>query len=157
MCGPAIAKNMWNPRWRPRMAGDDRLIAKILIMTIQVNLVPNRSETWRGNTNSAELSLLKFLLLAYHHHWAILGRHLGFHIFFHNGLLGGRTTFFTAGLFLDQILNVISFQKSISLPWHNSILIDLWFTLWKLETAAILPCQSSTKSTETTPFKLRCF
>jgi len=43
---------------------DDRLIAKILIMTIQVDLVPNRSETLRGNTNSAELSLLKFLLLA---------------------------------------------------------------------------------------------
>jgi len=46
---------------------DDRLIEKILIMTIQVDLVPNCSETWRGNTNSAELSLLKILLLAYHH------------------------------------------------------------------------------------------
>jgi len=46
---------------------DGRLIAKISITTIQVNLVPNRSETWRGNTNSAELALLKFLLLAYHH------------------------------------------------------------------------------------------
>jgi len=29
---------------------DGRLIAKILITTIQMNLVPNRSETWRGNT-----------------------------------------------------------------------------------------------------------
>jgi len=46
---------------------DGRLIAKILITTIPVNLVPNCSETWRGNTNSAELALLKFLLLAYHH------------------------------------------------------------------------------------------
>jgi len=46
---------------------DGRLIAKILIMTIQVDLVPNNSETWSGNTNSAELLLLKFLLLAYHH------------------------------------------------------------------------------------------
>jgi len=46
---------------------DGRLIAKILITTIQVDLVLNRSEMWRGNTNSAELSLLKFLLLAYHH------------------------------------------------------------------------------------------
>ena len=39
-------------------------MAKILITTIQVNLVPNHSETWRKQ--------LKFL-----------GRHLGFHIFFH--------------------------------------------------------------------------
>ena len=46
---------------------DSKLKEKILITTIQVNLVPNHSETWRGNTNSAELSLLKFLLLAYHH------------------------------------------------------------------------------------------
>jgi len=46
---------------------DGRLIAKILISTIQVDLVPNHSETWRGNTNSAELALLKFLVLAYHH------------------------------------------------------------------------------------------
>jgi len=29
---------------------DGRLIAKILIMTIQVNVVLNRSETWRCNT-----------------------------------------------------------------------------------------------------------
>jgi len=36
-------------------------MAKILIMTIQVNLVPNPGE---GNT---ELSLLKFLVLIYHH------------------------------------------------------------------------------------------
>jgi len=42
-----------------------------------------------GNTNSPELSLLKFLPLAYHQ--AIFGHHLGFHIFFHNGLLGGHT------------------------------------------------------------------
>jgi len=44
---------------------DGRLMAKDLITTIQVNLVPNPSETWRGNTNSPELLLLKFLLLAY--------------------------------------------------------------------------------------------
>jgi len=70
---------------------DGRLIAKILI-TIQVDLVLNHSETWRGNTNSAELSL-KFLLLAYHHShswpppWILH--------FFHNGLLGGCTLFYS--------------------------------------------------------------
>ena len=40
VCGPtkAIVKKMWNPRWQPRNGCDGRLIAKILIMTIQVNL-----------------------------------------------------------------------------------------------------------------------
>jgi len=41
---------------------DRRVMVKILINTIQMNLVPNPS-----NTNSPELSLLKFLSLAYHH------------------------------------------------------------------------------------------
>jgi len=43
---------------------DGRLMAKISITTIQMNLVPNPSG--EGNTNSPELSLLKFLPLAYH-------------------------------------------------------------------------------------------
>ena len=30
---------------------DGKLITKFLIMTIQVDLVLNRSEAWRGNTN----------------------------------------------------------------------------------------------------------
>jgi len=78
---------------------DGRLIAKNFIMTIQVDLVPNRSETWRGNTNSAELALLKFLLIAYHHSHSLPPSWIS-HLF-NNGLLGGRTLFFTAGLFLD--------------------------------------------------------
>jgi len=49
---------------------------KILIMTIQVNLVPNPSG--EGNTNSPELSLLKFLPLTSHHSHFLAG----FHIFF---------------------------------------------------------------------------
>jgi len=40
----AIVKKMWNPRWQPRNGCDGRLIAKIFIMIIQVNLVPNLSE-----------------------------------------------------------------------------------------------------------------
>ena len=41
---------------------DGRLMVKILIATIQVNLMPRPS-----GTNSPELSLLKFLPLTYHH------------------------------------------------------------------------------------------
>jgi len=44
---------------------DGRLKAKILIMTIKVNLVLNCGG--EGSTNSPELSLLIFILLAYHH------------------------------------------------------------------------------------------
>jgi len=46
--------------WQPRNGCDGRLIAKILITTIQVILVPNLEE---GNTNSPELLLLKFLFI----------------------------------------------------------------------------------------------
>jgi len=43
-------------------------MAKFLITTIQVNLVPNPIvKRGEGNTNSPELSLLKNLPLAYHH------------------------------------------------------------------------------------------
>jgi len=47
-------------------------MAKFLIMTIQVTLVPNPSETWKRQ--HTELSLLKILPLA-----PFLGHHLGFH------------------------------------------------------------------------------
>jgi len=64
---------------------DGRLKAKILITKIQVDLVPNRSETCRGNTNSAEFSFLKFLLFAYHHSHSWLPPWIS-HLF-HNDLL----------------------------------------------------------------------
>jgi len=77
---------------------DGRLIAKILIATIQVNLVPNRSEIWRGNTNSAELVLLKFLLLAYHHShsWPPLWIS---HLFFTMAFLGAAHFFCSWAVF----------------------------------------------------------
>jgi len=67
---------------------DGRLIAKILITTIQANLVVKHGE---GSTNLPELLLLKFLLLSYHHSHFLAATH----IFFHNGLLGGRTFFYS--------------------------------------------------------------
>jgi len=75
---------------------DGRPIAKILKTTIQVNLVPNRSETWRGNTNSAELALLAISLPSQ----PFLAATLDFISFFIMAFLGAAH-FFTAGLFLD--------------------------------------------------------
>jgi len=53
-----------------------------------------------GNTNLPELSLLKFLPLAYHHSH-FLATTLDFTSFFTTAFLGGLHTFFTGGLFLD--------------------------------------------------------
>jgi len=83
---------------------DGRLIAKILITTIQVDLVPNRSETWRGNTNSAELLVLKFLLLAYHHSHSWLPPWISY--LFSQWPSWGPHTFFTAGMFLECIPSI---------------------------------------------------
>ena len=68
-------------------------MVKILIATIQMNLV-----LLGLGTNSPELSLLKFLPLTYHLQ-PFLGRHLGFHIFFHHSLFEGHTLFLQFGCF----------------------------------------------------------
>jgi len=72
-------------------------MAKFLIMTIQVNLVPNPMKRGEGNTNSPELLLLKILPLAYHHSH-FLAATLDFTSFFTMAFLVPHT-FFTAGLF----------------------------------------------------------
>ena len=69
-----------------------RLMAKILITTIQVNLVPNPSGG--GNTNSPELSLLIFLPLTYHHSHSLAAT-LGFTSFFTIAFLGAALFFYS--------------------------------------------------------------
>jgi len=71
-----------------------KLMAKFLITTIQVNLVPN--------TNSPELLLLKILPLAYHHSH-FLAANWDFTSFLTMAFLG-PDTFFTAGLFWIRLL-----------------------------------------------------
>jgi len=73
---------MWNPRWRPRNGCGGRLIAKILLTIIQANLLVKR-----GVGNLPELSLLKFLLLTYHHNH-FLAATLDFTFFFTMAFLG---------------------------------------------------------------------
>ena len=88
MCDPqecCCEKRDVNPKWQPRNCCDGRLIAKLWFWCqIQVK--------WgEGNTNSTELSLLKFLQLAYH----FLA---GFHIFSQQHSWRPHTVF-AAGLF----------------------------------------------------------
>ena len=51
-----VKKDVKSKRWRPRNGCDGRLMVKILITTIQLNLVP----LGQLAQNSPELSLLKF-------------------------------------------------------------------------------------------------
>jgi len=61
-----------------------------------------------GNTNSPELSLLKFLRLA-HHHSHFLAATLDFTSFFTTAFLGGRTLFLQLGCFgLDTFYSYFS-------------------------------------------------
>ena len=106
---PPLRKKMWNPKWWPRNGCDGRLIAKILITTIQVNLVSNPSETWRRQ-HKFELSVLNFLLLTYSTITAISWPPPWISHLFQNGLLRGRTLFLHLGCFRIR-LNV-KLQKS---------------------------------------------
>ena len=101
---------------------DGRLIAKILITTIQVNLVPNCSETWRGNTNSAELSLLKFLLLAYHHSHSWPPPSL------FTGLLGATHFFYSWAVF-GLHCNYWNFNEQCKMP---VIIIDVGSNMFRI-------------------------
>ena len=74
---------MRNQRWQPRNGCDGRLMAKILITTIQANLVQNPR---KRQQNSTELLLLKFLPLICH----FLAATFDF-TFFYPGFFGGRT------------------------------------------------------------------
>jgi len=72
-------------------------MTKLLIMTIQANLVPNPVKCGEGKTNSPELSLLKFLPLGYHHRH-LLATSLDFTSCFTAAFLGA-TPISTAVLF----------------------------------------------------------
>ena len=65
---------------------DGRLMAKILITTIQVDLVPNPIE---GNTNLPEFSLLNFFAISLPSQ-SFLGCHFDFSHLFPPGFLGPR-------------------------------------------------------------------
>ena len=103
---------MWNPKWQPRNGCDGRLKAKISITTIQVNLgCLLHVSLWFGT----ELSLLKFLPLAYlHSHF--LAPTLDFTSFFHNSIFGGCTLFYSWAV-LDYILHV-KLQCNINRPFE---------------------------------------
>ena len=70
-----------------------RLMVKILITTIQVNFVPRPS-----GTKFTSIVVIKIFTINLPSQ-PFLGRHLGFHIFFHHNLSQGRTLFLQLGCF----------------------------------------------------------
>jgi len=88
-------KKMWNPRWQLRNGCDGRLIAKILIMAIQVNLCCLIHTSLGFSTKFIWIAAIKIFAINLPSQ-PFLGRHLGFHIFF---LLGGCTFFYSWAVF----------------------------------------------------------
>jgi len=130
-----LLKKMWNPRWRPRNGCDGRLMAKFLITTIQVNLVPNPSETRRRQHNSPELLLLKILPLAYHHSH-FLAATLDFTSFSTMAFLGLHTFFYCwAVLDYTSKWRVDPRDEIIELHW----LFSGWYIYSKNHTENIWP------------------
>jgi len=74
-------KMMWNPRWRPRNACDARVMIKLLITIIQVNLVSNPSEMWKRQHRFTWIVIIKNFAINVPSQ-LFFGRHLEFHIFF---------------------------------------------------------------------------
>jgi len=106
-CGPKMPewKKMWNQRWRPRYGCDNSSMAKILITTIQMNLVSSPSETWRRTHKFTWIVVIKIFSIELLSQ-PFLGCHLWFYIFFHPGILGPHL-FFTACCFcIDLVLRL---------------------------------------------------
>ena len=95
----AIVKKDMKSKVAAKNGCDGRLIAKILMTTIQLNLCCLYMFHYDSVPNPNELSLLKFLLLAYHHSLSWLPPWIS-HLFSQWPSCVSHT-FFTAGLFLD--------------------------------------------------------
>ena len=96
------------PRWRPRNGCDGRLMVKKLITTIQVNF----GAAWSIGTKFTCIVIIKIFTINLPSQ-PFLGRHLGFHIFFHHSLFEGRTLFLQLGCFgLDSLLFVFVYPKA---------------------------------------------
>ena len=91
---------------------DGKLIAKILIATIQVNFVLNPSEMWRRLHKFSRIVVIRIFIINFPSQ-PFLGCHLRFHIFFHKGLLGGHTLFYSWAVFWIICLSALEVHDAI--------------------------------------------
>ena len=82
-----------------------RLMAKILTMTIQLNLVP---KPWRSHHKFTLIVIIKTFAINLPSQ-SFLGCHLGFHIFFHTGFFRSCTLFSQLGCFC---IDIVCLQKA---------------------------------------------
>ena len=80
---------LWSAASRHTLC-DGRLMVKILITTIQVNLVPKHKFT--------RIVVIKIFTINLRSQ-PFLGRHLGFHMFFHHGLFRDSSFFYSLAVF----------------------------------------------------------
>ena len=98
-------------------------------MTIQVSLVPNPTQICLNcRYQNFAINLPPQLFL---------GHHLGFHIFFNNGLLGCHTLFLQQGCFWIRLIYTISFEakSSLSQSFHQA---TCWTLKYKMMTTCTL-------------------
>ena len=115
---------MWNPRWRPRNGCGGRLIAKFLIATIQANLCCHLQVSLGFSPKFTWIVVIKIFTINLPSQ-PFLGRLLGFHIFFRNGHLGGRTLFFTA-IYTIVGLDFTSLCNCLLQCWHIAIKVTIY-------------------------------
>jgi len=101
---------------------DGRLIAKILMMTIQLNLCCLSKFHYDLAPNSPELSLLKFLLLAYHHSHSWPPPWIS-HLFFKVAFLGAAHFFYSWAVFGLDFISFCNFM----LYCHQWLLLLVFF------------------------------
>ena len=111
-----------------------RLIAKNLITTIQVNLVPNPSETWGRQHKFTQIVIIKFFVINLPSQ-PFLGHYLGFLIFIPYSLLGNHTLF-TAGLYFElDTMNTLISCANCQACW----IISDWKRLLNFSAALFFP------------------
>ena len=113
-----LGKKKWNPKWRQRNGCDGRLKAKILISTIQVNLCCLLYVSLWFGTKFTWIVIIKFFVFSLPSQ-PFLGRHFGFHMFFHNR---GHTFFFFTSLAVFG-LDFTSFCNCILYSWQITCLL----------------------------------
>ena len=102
----AVVKKMQNPKWWPRNGCNSRLKEKILIMTIQVNLLSNRSEIWRRQHKFTWIVVVKIFAFSLPSQ-PFLGRHFRFPIFSQQHSWGPHTFLQLGCCCLDSIMVLI--------------------------------------------------
>jgi len=125
VCGPqeCCCEKMWNPKWHLYVSlGFSTKFTWIVIIKIFAFSLPLQPFFgWEGSTNSHELSLLKFLPLAYYHSH-FLAATLDFTSFFTTAFLGA-SHFLHLGCFI--------FQQQLHYTWHPNLTFVFQLLYWR--------------------------